>query len=326
MSKLTKLRFSFFHFLGHTPATYLLHLSYSFVYKAIRLILSRPGITIWARNSFQAQNYLPGISDIDLTILFDCSYSDAQFILKKYARLKMFFPILGESNVYWQKAITQFLPASNFFELSRDPILAQQYIKRTISTEQVTVQAFVFLLRQLDADYEKLSINAHVRQHKWKNLLHLISAQFPALGCSNEQIDVNFLIDLMNRFVPSAPKDDLHSLFNKNQSPQTLIFCALAPQRWAIHAIKTSFFKTVPLQLPSLDEMLQAVCLEQIAWEIWGLFGQFCNINDTQSISKHMKHMQYILSQLKFSCSKWTEEKEIIMQLTQKLGTLSICS
>ena len=128
---------------------------------------------VWPRNSYVLNALEPGYSDLDITLYIktpaDANRLEA-FVLA-YNKIKNFFPLLGEINIYMASAVEYILKNHNGFELMRDPILCARH---KISRAPDPLDAAVFLFRQLETDIQNLQKHPEKRIKKWRSHIEMI--------------------------------------------------------------------------------------------------------------------------------------------------------
>ena len=125
-------------------------------------------IEVWPRHSYVLKSFVPGKSDLDLSIYTNDNKKLKSF-LKFYLILKKIIPFLGELAIY-SPEIIQYLKKFdlNGFEISRDPILIKKFNLDVNKADNESIEkAFVYMLMLLINDFHKLKSNAKSRFPKW---------------------------------------------------------------------------------------------------------------------------------------------------------------
>lgn len=169
----------------------------------VKLILRSKGYRIWARNSFEQERLVCGLSDIDWTIVLLDEQFDVQDEIEKIKIIKkaLFFPF-GELNVYLESDLLQVFRDANFFELMRDrPLVRFAESKKIVrSREGQNAEKVTFLLKMILADFENLQKRSHIRLKKWSGHYSDLNLPFEKLKTYFEKNDFsNILSELVHQ-------------------------------------------------------------------------------------------------------------------------------
>ena len=126
LSKTLKAGFSSLHVRGVDLSS--LNLFYDLSWFLLK-IPSNKDQKIWARNSYYFRSHVPGLSDIDITVLSQ-DIPDEFLVYRKI--LKIIFPWIGEVNWYPISIAQEMFVLANTVEMSRDPILVAKYSKKNL--------------------------------------------------------------------------------------------------------------------------------------------------------------------------------------------------
>jgi hypothetical protein len=141
----------------------IVHLAYKFVLWGLQIIARLFGCQLWARNSFLTDAFVPGISDLDISIIY---YDNRVYMLENiYKFLKKIIPILGEVNWYDKKVIDK-MDFFNFYEISRDPILKKKFFTRQ---SVVIEEKIIFILKMMSYNMTK-----NFQINKWKSYCEIL--------------------------------------------------------------------------------------------------------------------------------------------------------
>jgi hypothetical protein len=253
-----------------------------------------PGVRLWARNSFKAGNFVFGLSDLDLTIMMrQSSIPYIGEIKRILAHHKLLYPFLGETNFYVQEMMGEFASTFNYFEMLRDPWLAQELGQ--VSREDIAIEKAVFLLRMLMADKVKLVTHPILRQKKWQahfkelDLKHVELILFPVVKAK--------LSEILN--LESRERDAFYNALDLGLNPKIpddLLFHIQLPVYWRFLYPHRYLWGTHENEMGGVDfnSVLVKVCLRQIDWEVWGLMSQ-APLIDSHGLVYHMGRLEKVV-------------------------------
>lgn len=135
---------------------------------------------IWARNSYKLKALEPGYSDLDITIKIEKigNTRRLQSFFNFYTKMQQIFPLFGEINIYTHDTTAFLLKNHNSVELMRDPTLCVNFgFDKTADS----IEAAVFLFRNLEADIHNVINNPSKRIKKWRSHINLIDKARPDL-------------------------------------------------------------------------------------------------------------------------------------------------
>jgi hypothetical protein len=228
------------------------------------------GIHVWNRNSTRNGSFIFGISDLDITLVYDGRVS-VEFIHSALKTLKKIVPFLGEVNLYQANHLSVILSKMNSFELMRDPELISKYKqhKRPSLGER-----FVFIQRMLFSDAHSLNADPLYRQLKWQNHLKLINFEF-----KGELIDFYSMITVLKELSQNTPRlcESIQNWSEKVFENNFDVYRTNLGEGFGIFAphCKLWFqsFEDVSY-LKSLTKIELEIFLAQIDWEICGIYSQ----------------------------------------------------
>ena len=251
------------------------------------------GLKCWARNSYYFDNIVPGLSDIDFTILLNSERSrrEIQLFLKLYSLFKRFIPILGEINIYEQKDLSSAATWINWYELKRDPMLFN--LVEALSPKNG--DKFVYLLRLLESDAFNLISRPSQRHKKWQRHFQEVE-----LCCPNEIT----LLNTISAILPCSPITQKHNetksflsyylSHNQSETYQNLhcdekerLFIIMYPHRWLVAANGERSLVSTLRRLRFTEEELEIICA-QLKWEVNGLYTQKFTLPDTSSLMTYI--------------------------------------
>lgn len=283
-------------------------LPYSIVLFFIKLIAVPFSIRIWARNSYTLNCLVPGMSDLDLTIIYTNNYPSSY--LKILKLIKIFVPFLGETIVYNISDLGFISRNLNFFELKRDPNLLSIIKPNTNSVKgsinDSNTEKITFFIHQLISDRNDLIANPNLRIKKWTyNLKTLSLSSLNTLSSSN-------LISLLNSSFPfldsllisefifkNLTNDQSINDFYKNLAEEKIkLFICYFPFIW----IGPSFFfdrfdyDRELIKFFTDEELL--IFKSQIKWELWGLYTQINIISEKLTLLSHLNNIKSLCHHL----------------------------
>jgi hypothetical protein len=262
-------------------------------------------LEIWPRNSFKLSNIICALSDLDLTFYYK-GPNDLDSILRKYKILKFYFPFLGEINFYRSTEIYSFLRFSNHFETQRDPTLFSRFSKNLRAPDQY--QKIVFFLKLLEADFSGLTFYAKYRQKKWKHhksLLEIsdnrpisIKELINSLKSLLESLDIN-TGNFINDFFENDPRIEQNIDQLYCQTSEKRPFLLTYPFRWIGSSFYHQNFQEELKIIQELSQKESLLLLEQVRWEIWGLYTQHEQILEKENLFQHIQNIKILVESLK---------------------------
>jgi hypothetical protein len=284
-------------------------LPYKASYIFIIILAKQHNLLCWSRNSYQHKRIVPGLSDIDFTILYSLQHSSSQLknFLSLYAQFKKIIPILGEINIYQQETLYLTEKWANPYELNRDPLLKKYIIPRP----KEPFARFCYLLRMLESDAKNLIYSPQKRTKKWS--YHFSEAKLAPLN----QLQLNLLIssitslktvhysqeeinNFLSRFIKDGPKAT-YSYLRSNRAIK--LFIVLLPHRWLVLA---NGMNDVEICLNanqfSSDEV--NLILHQLYWDLAGLQAQVSSLAEKHN---SLVYLDLILNFL--NCLKTVNEE-----------------
>ncbi|MFP5490941.1 MAG: hypothetical protein ACLGG0_05535 [Bacteriovoracia bacterium] len=289
--------------LGFLPEQLAL-LPYHVAHFLVITIAKKLNIICWSRNSYHHKRIVPGISDLDFTVLHTnaLGLSQLNLFLSFYHFAKKIIPILGEINIYRHEMIDLTAKWLNPFELRRDPKLKSHLV----ANPEDAFNRFTYLLRMLESDAKNLKLRASSRQKKWN--FHLSEAGL----ASQEQLNPQELIRIISTLNPTslAEEDVILFLHRYIQDGTQLtyshlrtnrvikVFMVLYPHRWLVHANGLNDVD-ICLGANSFDEGEVELILNQLQWELVGIQTQFSTKVDLANTLSYLRLIHYFLMNLK---------------------------
>lgn len=223
-------------------------------------------VTIWYRNSLYFNNLSSFKSDIDLTIVSNSKESILTAI-ERIKKIKKIFPIVGEVNAYHEKGLSKILSFSNYYELTRDPLL-----KRLVSLDlkESEEQKIVFISRMVMANRHNLK-NGFFDSNKWEFYFSHISHQRPSC-----------MADIFNYLNIDSLED----------FSERIIFNPIAFLSSSLHENK---LEELLADVKQLSSSKREILIENLRWEISGVMSQIYNLKDTTQVIKHFENIQKVL-------------------------------
>lgn len=285
---------------------------YKASYIIVRFLANQHNLLCWSRNSYQHKRVVPGLSDIDFTILYSLQHSSMHLnnFLSLYAQLKKIMPILGEINSYQMETLYLTEKWANPYELNRDPLLKKYITPRP----NEPFARFCYLLRMLESDAKNLKHSPQNRTKKWS--YHLSEAQLATLN----KLQLNLLIssitslktvpysqdeinDFLIRFIKDGPQAT-YSYLRFNRAIK--LFIVLLPHRWLVIANGMNDVE-ICLKANQFNSDEVNLILHQIYWELAGLQAQVPTLAEKHNSLDYLDLIQNFLNRLKTA----NEEVEI---------------
>jgi hypothetical protein len=276
--------------------------SFSFLDALLTLAFGPGEARAWARNSYLTESFIPGVSDLDITIWLRRdpgakAWSKLRTILKGSRAI---FPWLSEANVYVAADARELAPLFNPFELARDPELGKKLgpIAPILSSR---VHTAAFLARMLERDAEGLKTRPHARAGKWR--IHLSETDCPpppaeciplADGLRDHILDC--LFELVSS--PYSPDRKLERASFQSAVVAHLDRAALGEEPdyrqgsspWLYALFTHRYCGTDPV--PELPLRLAETALANLAWECWGLYSQLYAMAGDAGLPAHLERLK----------------------------------
>ncbi len=263
---------------------------------------------VWARNSYALGYLEPGFSDLDITLYSKIESEQANSFLRFYAWLKIFLPFLGEINFYTDRKIEQLKIYANSFEISRDPKLQELMQTSGVFSRY---EAAVFLLRQIEKDFNQIERFPHKRIKKWKFHYQQMILIFPELEISSKvpfdpvrirETILLLILQLCNIRNPVLESNALQSLeFYLELSSRNFNFYKISPSGfsdpwffcWAFPKLQAN--QVYPVKLTE-DQNSFIEC--QFTWEICGYLSQTASANSEIQFRSHLLNLDRVIAKL----------------------------
>jgi hypothetical protein len=237
----------------------------------------KSGASCWPRHSYVFSDIVPGLSDLDFTLLFEDTPPKRGFqSLSQHARWfkKGLMPILGEFNIYTFRDVMDFIPLANPFELRRDPYL----IEKTgfVPSGGTLGEKIVFLLRGLQADKKNLfASTSALREKKWRRAFSIAGLpQFENFGLAVLVHEVAKLIREAMVGVPNRAPLDVDPVGNTLED--TILHYlehddALSTE---VKMLFSNYFLWDVHEAIHVAHPLRDIVHAQLKWEAWGILSQ----------------------------------------------------
>lgn len=301
-------------------------LPYHVAHFVVIIVAKQLNIICWSRNSYHHKRIVPGISDIDFTIINinTLGFSQLNLFLSFYHFVKKIIPILGEINIYQHEMVGLTEKWLNPFELRRDPKL-KFYLA---AKPEDTFNRFTYLLRMLESDAKNLKHRASLRLKKWN--FHLSETGLAPQSQLNSQAllrlistsnPTSLLKDDVIHFLQRYTHDGSHlaySHFRVNRSIK--VFIVLYPHRWLVHANGINDVE-ICLSANRFDQGEVSLILNQLQWELVGIQTQLGSQNDKANTLSYLQLIRYFLLNLKTfeQCSNISELADDIQSLINQI-------
>jgi hypothetical protein len=220
-----------------------------------------PNLRLWTRNSYHFKCHIPGLSDIDISVL--SKETPEGFLLYRNV-LKLVFPWIGEVNWYPEMIAQDMCSLANKVEMSRDPVLTGLYLKE--GAQASDAEKFVFLLRMIDYDLACLRSNPAARVRKWAYHWSLLkpnsSAEEKRKFC--HVLSLDNIIEFALEFVPAGKKELVHARLMD-------IFFDSGRCDWLM---PHKYLNLYDFDVSACETIYPEVTQAQIDWEFWGVCTQ----------------------------------------------------
>ena len=259
---------------------------------------------LWIRHSFTGSHWRPFSSDIDLTLWTSLPPHSPvlQNWLGIYKKLKFFFPVLGELNIYWNNG--EFANWMNPYELKKDPAL-QAKIKPIVATKE---HLMVFILKTLESNSEELFGDRRLfvlRSDKWHYFNSLVGQDCPINSLPE------YYLHLISKYSDEKLNSkDLRNYFSilAQSQPPTLLSAVIKTSffnKFCAHQEVSTFSDTETLKL--IGAVLQ--------WEVWGLSTQLpFAFSNSKSIHQFVDHLSNLAKETS-TLPKFPNQTQIIQAI-----------
>lgn len=228
---------------------------------------------VWYRNSLALGYWMPGKSDIDVSI--QIKKIDTQLGRKIAHHHRLFrskCKLLGELVIFSEHHADFLLQCINYYELQRDPFLLQltRSIKNPSPEEKI-----IFLNKFIVANWNH-SNRRFIREEKILYLLDLLKLQSPTL-------DLNGLKSLLGELLKTSFDNDVESFYQATQRNH----CPLSITQTSFYGLLYNklYFHNIKFVPTQMDQRLLYLNLK---WELWGCF-TFRYFEDEDKIRTHIK-------------------------------------
>lgn len=255
-----------------SPLNFIGILIYKFVYHIICLYWRWrfPTTLIWARNSYQSNDLIPGLSDIDFTIV---SSDDNLSVFAKDVLLffKRLFLIVGETNFYSLKTLKLIKEIYNYYELQRDPLLMKYAHLQKKANE---IDATIYLMRTFESDKHNLEKRKKLRQRKWQRVFKLVNID-------NSEITKSNLINLLD------------NRLGRKIMGNSMLY---SPHTWLEFNWTKLDDDIVKSTFSTLNDHECEIIIGQVRWEIFGILTQLPFLSNRNDMKYHFDNLKKIVS------------------------------
>lgn len=272
----------------------------------VRTIYLDLPVHIWPRNSYVLNTLKCALSDLDLTFYAyrPCNiYSQ----LWRYKFLKFFLPFLGEINFYQEEKLKKFLPYANYFELKRDPKLLEKVGEQP--TDRSDYEKLVFFLKLLESDRKNLVKIPKYRENKWNLHFNHLNWELPPVNMDEmkrflaqklTEKEIKSKVFLKIFFdLDSKTKTGLNSIYEECSRQGVIKEYMLSyPFYWIGSAFYHDSFEHDLELLKNLTENESRLLLEQVRWELWGLFTQLEVTPDKPNLLMHLDNIRKLIGNI----------------------------
>ncbi|MBT3583772.1 MAG: hypothetical protein HN509_02605 [Halobacteriovoraceae bacterium] len=307
-------------------------LPYLLLASLTRFLIKQKQLQIWLRNSLKEKNIVPGLSDLDFTLYLagPLMKQENKRIVKRYNLIHKFFPLLGEINFYQADEVTLFSSLANPLELKRDPDLLEKI--STPVRDQTLQSDLVFIIHILFSDFDNLKKRFSLRRKKWQRHLERLS-----IPLSLESIhSIEDLLELFDRelfdkvsrnefkrFLIRYQQFNFKAANSMNRFYEGVIhvksFILLAPSKWIGASLDSGEFEMDCELIRNFSELEQKIYVEQINWEIWGLFSQYRVTMEELDLHIHLGNLKKTLDCIKdVDTSSLQEKMDQLVSLQEK--------
>jgi len=245
---------------------------------------------VWPRNSFSLGYFTPGVSDLDLTVWFELKPNKRELkrVRSIFRALRIFFPFLGEINLYSKDEALSFCQFANIFELSRDKLLISQLHGKLDDNRIIKqTEAAVFLFRMWDSDKKNLRTRPEKRVRKWQYHIRQINSHctLPPVStfAKGEGLEDRILKTILLMTNAKLSVDSVKSFSNMLTDHDNHL------NEWLAAFFVNRFCYSPVYPLISDTDAIN-VFIQQMRWELWGLLSQYRFI-ERESLLGHLDHL-----------------------------------
>ncbi len=264
---------------GNWPSRYLkfiYRLSWNSFYNAINPAPRK--ILIWPRNSFAFNQIVPGLSDIDISIV---SENTPHHAIQQWQAYKRRYPWFGEINYYPLQITHELATLGNPGELNRDPELLKYLGKTKLPVSPQ--QKIAVLIRMFHHDRKALVLHPVARQPKWSYGLKLLDFDQTSIEQWMTQLNFQNCIHEIVKIAPENEREDLAYELTVFHEQMSWLF----PQKDAHKAEMKALVR-------QLSVWKRQLVMEQCYWEFWGVMTQTHWLPKSQ-IQPHLENIKSLM-------------------------------
>ncbi|MBY0516416.1 MAG: hypothetical protein K2P81_05880 [Bacteriovoracaceae bacterium] len=268
---------------GQWPSRYLqfvYRFSWNITLKRVLALNSKAHF--WTRNSYQFNKIIPGLSDIDVTLVSDPHSSHTIYIWNHFKKI---FPWFGEINYYPIDIAKNLLIIANPGEIKRDPKLLSFF--KFEPTKITPSQTLVVILRMLLHDTSSLKKHPVARRAKWDYGLRLLDLSDSERERWISNLNYQQCLDLLLERLPAEEVSDFRNELEKSSDEVSWLY----PQ-------KLAHLKQTHDLIASLSDWKKQIVIEQCLWEFWGVMTQTHWLQKPQ-YQQHLKNIYALISTCK---------------------------
>lgn len=245
---------------------------YILVNYLVILLFRVRGLTIYPRNSYFFKRIVPGLSDIDYSLIVK---SDDEMIrgISLYHSLRRVFKLLGEVNII-DDFVIQNISLMNVYEAGRDPLLKKLRVRDGRIEERS-----VFLTRMMRADVYLGGYYQKIRRGKWASHLKETVGDCECLGS-----DVEVLLEKVRAQIIVLPENEQEFSYDT--------------VTWMANALHHGLLEKELQKVNNFSDQSHRIAYSQIIWELFGCWQQRHTIPHEQMVL-HFKNMQLVLEILR---------------------------
>ena len=263
------------------------------------------------------------MSDIDIDLFFPRSATlrTQQVTLQRFLILKYFIPLFSEVNIYTEDTIDFIDDCINPLELQRDPQLIK--VGNLSPVIPTRTEQLVYVIKMLCSDRHNLISHLNLRKKKWA--FHLKQLH---LDKKIEPFNLTNLLNVLEKhlfihFPRIAIKKTLHQYLKQKKNLASFSsfnekknYFLLFPNEFIFHVASSE--SSLLKMFSSLNEEEQVLYIDQLKWELWGLYTQYKIINNISTLNTHLKSLAKTIDYLDTNFSFLKEKFHFLMGLVDQ--------
>lgn len=232
---------------------------------------------ISARHSFYFKRIAFGLSDIDLTLYNEevATREERESLVTKVSFMQKINPILGEINYFEMEGIKSLEKFINPYEAMRDPILSAK-----INNERgAKTELIVFIMRLIKSDFKNLAKRIYRRFDKLEYCTEFLSPKKKLA-----YVDIQTIGDFTNYLKKNIVDEEFHFVINYLKAKLQFDSLDDYEELELIWELDWDNLKN----LENANSLTKEILLENIKWEIWGLYTQLPFLEDYNMTLQHV--------------------------------------